>query len=85
MLHAAHGSSTVLRHGELVNAASQRSVDRSRQNYRTACRCSTTLLGGGERFLAAGETFRLGTPAVATHRRANLGISVSPPIAPTCT
>jgi hypothetical protein len=27
MLHAAHGSSTVLRHGELVNAAWRRSVD----------------------------------------------------------
>jgi hypothetical protein len=35
MLHAAHGSNTVLRHGELVNAASQRSVDRARQNYPT--------------------------------------------------
>ena len=52
MLHAAHGSNTVLRHGELVNAAWQRSVDRARQNYRKACRCPTTLLGGDERFLA---------------------------------
>ena len=52
MLHAAHGFNTVLRHGELVNAAWQRSVDRERQNYRKACRCPTTLLGGDERFLA---------------------------------
>jgi hypothetical protein len=72
MLHAAHGSSTVLRHGELVNAAWRRSVDRARQNYLTACRCPTTLLGDGERFLAAGEIFHVGTPAVAAHRGANL-------------
>jgi len=49
MLHAAHGSNTVLRHGELVNAASQRSVDRARQ-YPTACRRPTTLLGAASGF-----------------------------------